>query len=73
MTEITIYTAGGAVSYTLRDTTDDFITALAAALEKGEIAQATTAEGSTLFINPLSAAAIEIRSIDEDTPPGIEK
>ena len=73
MTEVTIYTAGGAVTYTLRDTTDDFADDLANAIAEGNVIKATTADGSLLVINPLNAAAIEIRSIDEDTPPGSEK
>ena len=72
MTEITIYTAGGAVTYTLRDTTDDFKDKFTAALEQGTVTVETVV-GSALIINPLNAAAIEIRSIDEDTPPGSEK
>lgn len=69
MTEVTIYTGGGAVSYVLRDTTNDFVTVLSEALEKGTVT-VTTAEGSTLYINPLNTAAIEIRKIEEDTRPG---
>ena len=69
MTEVTIYTGGGAVSYVLRDTTNDFVTVLSEALEKGTVT-VTTAEGSTLYINPLNAAAIEIKAIKDDTPPG---
>lgn len=70
MTEITIYTSSGAVTYILRNTRDDYITALVEGLEKGTVT-ATTAEGSTLYINPLNAAAIEIKAIEEDTPPDL--
>lgn len=70
MTEITIYTSGGSVTYILRDTTEDFADELSDALAGGSVVKAETADGSLLVINPINAAAIEIKPVDEDTPPG---
>lgn len=71
MTEIIIYTAGGIVSYVLRDTTKDYKRDLTAALENGTTT-VETIDGSSLIINPLNAAAIEIRDHkQEEDPPGV--
>lgn len=69
--EITIYTGQGAVSYTVKATCNKFREALLAGLEKGYVT-VETIEGATLFINPMSAAAIEISDSDindSDIPP----
>jgi hypothetical protein len=70
VTEVTIYTSGGVVSYVLRATTKDFKRDLIAALEQGTVT-VETLDGSSLIINPLNAAAIEVKD-SEDTPPGAD-
>ena len=72
MTEITIYTNGGAINYQLIETTANFKKDLIAALEAGSVT-VDTIDGASLIINPLTAAAIEIRSIKEQAPPGSGK
>ena len=69
MTEITIYTTAGAVTYVVRDTCDNFKEKLTAALEQGTTT-VETIEGSNLIVNPLNAAAIEVKEIEEANPPG---
>ena len=68
MVEITIYTSQGAITYTVLKTCDNFIEALTSALEKGYVSVDTT-EGSRLIINPINAAAVEIKELDD--PPGL--
>ena len=68
MVEITIYTSQGAITYTVHKTVDNFVEVLSAALEKGYVTLETT-EGACLIINPINAAAIEIKELDD--PPGI--
>ena len=70
MTEVIIYTAEGMVSYVLRNTTKDFKKDLVAALESGTTT-VETIDGSSLIINPINAAAIEVKEYKED-PPGAE-
>lgn len=71
MTEVIIYTAGGMVSYVLRNTTKDFKRDLTAALENGTTT-VETIDGSSLIINPLNTAAIEIKDYyQEKDPPGV--
>lgn len=66
MVELTIYTAQGAITYTVKKTSDDFTDILTKAIESGYVSMETV-EGSTLIINPLNAAAIEIKELsDED-------
>ena len=65
MIELTIYTAQGAIAYTIHKTSDDFTELLTAALEKGYVA-VDTIEGSRLVINPLNVAAIEIKELTDE-------
>lgn len=66
MVELTIYTAQGAITYMVKKTSDDFTDILTKAIESGYVSMETV-EGSTLIINPLNAAAIEIKELsDED-------
>lgn len=64
MIEITIYTAQGAIVYTINKTSDNFIEALTSALERGYVA-VDTVEGSRLIINPLNVAAIELKELSD--------
>ena len=65
MVELTIYTAQGAITYTVKKTADDFANVLTQAIESGYVS-VETAEGSVLIINPLNAAAIEIKELSDD-------
>ncbi len=70
MIDITIYTSSGVVQYTLKATTNNFKQDLIAGLEQGTVT-VETLDGSSLIINPLNAAAIEIKDSTDDTPPGV--
>ena len=65
MVEIIIYTSQGAITYTVKKTVDNFLEVLTKALESGYVS-VETVEGSSLVINPLNVAAIEIREISTD-------
>ena len=65
MLELTIYTAQGAIVYTINKTSENFIEVLASALERGYVA-VDTVEGSRLIINPLNVAAIEIKELSDE-------
>lgn len=65
MVELTIYTAQGAITYMVKKTADDFTNVLTKAIESGYVS-VETAEGSVLIINPLNAAAIEIKERSDD-------
>ena len=64
MIEITIYTAQGAIVYTINKTSDNFIEVLTSALERGYVA-VDTVEGSRLIINPLNVAATELKELSD--------
>ena len=65
MLELTIYTAQGAIVYTINKTSDNFIEVLTSALERGYVA-VDTVEGSRLIITPLNVAAIEIKELSDE-------
>ncbi len=65
MLELTIYTAQGAIVYTINKTSENFIEVLTSALERGYVA-VDTVEGSRLIINPLNVAAIEIKELSDE-------
>ena len=65
MVEIIIYTSQGAITYTVKKTVDNFVEVLTKALESGYVS-VSTLEGSSLIINPLNVAAIEIRELSND-------
>ena len=65
MVEIIIYTSQGAITYTVKKTVDNFVEVLTKARESGYVS-VETVEGSSLVINPLNVAAIEIREISTD-------
>lgn len=57
--EITIYTAQGAMGFTVKSTGSDFNSQLIGALENGMVVL-DTAEGTQLIINALNVVAIEV-------------
>ena len=65
MLELTIYTAQGAIVYTINKTSENFIEVLTSALERGYVA-VDTVEGSRLIINPLNVVAIEIKELSDE-------
>ena len=65
MLELTIYTAQGAIVYTINKTSENFIEVITSALERGYVA-VDTVEGSRLIINPLNVAAIEIKELSDE-------
>ena len=65
--EVTVYTGQGAITYSVKAASDNFIEAFLSAIEKG-IVSVETVDGATLIINPLNAAAIEVGK-EEDIPP----
>lgn len=65
MVEIIIYTSQGAITYTVKKTVDNFVEVLTKALESGYVS-VETVEGSSLIINPLNVAAIELRDLSHD-------
>lgn len=65
MVEIIIYTSQGAITYTVKKTVDNFVEVLTKALESGYVS-VETVEGSSLIINPLNVAAIEIRELSDE-------
>ena len=65
MVEIIIYTSQGAITYTVKKTVDNFVEVLTKALESGYVS-VETVEDSSLVINPLNVAAIEIRELSDD-------
>ena len=65
MIELTIYTAQGAIVYTINKTSENFIEVLTSALERGYVA-VDTVEGSRLIINPLTVAALEIKELSDE-------
>lgn len=69
--EIIIYTSGGALSFEVIETVDNFRERLASFLEEGTVAL-DTVEGSQLIINSVNVVAVEIRNDEEsergDTP-----
>ncbi len=65
MVEVTIYTAQGVVTYTISKASDNFIEELTSALENGYVA-VDTIEGSRLIINPMNAAAIELKELSSE-------
>ncbi len=71
--EIVIYTTGGALTFDVLPTVDNFEKELSSALEEGTVI-VDTVEGSQLVLNAINAVAIEIKGvcdkeIVEDTPP----
>lgn len=66
--ELTVYTASGAVVFTVKGTDEDFEERLSEALEEGAVLL-DTAEGGRLLLNPVNTVAIEMRKA-ADTPPG---
>lgn len=67
MVEITIYTSQGAITYTVKKTVDNFAEVLTASLETGYVS-VETEDGANLIINPVCAAAIEIRELKCSPP-----
>lgn len=73
--EIIIYTTDKALSFQIIETTPDFQSTLAEALEQGTVV-IDTVEGSRLILNAINVIAIEIREssagvkdLTSDTPP----
>jgi hypothetical protein len=71
--EIVIYTTGGALTFDVVPTVDNFQEVLSNALEEGTVV-VDTVEGSQLVLNAVNVVAIEIKDvcekeIAEDTPP----
>ena len=62
--EVLIYTQNGAIPYEVVETCENFAEKLAAALEQGSV-MLDTIDGSKLIINPINAAAIEIRESEK--------
>lgn len=74
--EIVIYTTGGALTFDVLPTVDNFQEALSNALEQGTVV-VDTVEGSQLVLNAVNVVAIEIKEVSdkeiaEDTPPIVQ-
>lgn len=64
---IDFYTSQGVISFIVKGVGQDFEHDAIAAFEGGNVVTLTTAEDSTVVINPIHAAAIEIKEYS-DTP-----
>lgn len=67
---VTIFTQQGALQFQLVSKQEDFMTALAAAMEQGT-AIVDTVDGTKLIMNAINVVAIEIGEAEnsEETPP----
>ena len=68
--EIIIYTTGGALTFDIEATTDNFREKLAESLEAGTVVL-DTADGSQLVLNAINVVAVEIKEVYE-IPPGLK-
>lgn len=62
---IDLYTSQGVISFIVKGFSEGFERDAIAAFESGNVVTMTTAEDSTVVINPIHAAAIEIKEYNE--------